>query len=75
MPTLTIRIARRRGRGTHRGTRRRESHVYGACPYCGSARILAPCPTCPRWLLVCDCDDRDDGCARCRLRWCDEGEA
>ena len=44
---------------TLRGRSPREQVVLGACPNCGTARVVMPCsdPRCDAWFMVCDCND------------------
>lgn len=40
----------------------REQVVLGACPNCGSARVVQPCSNqrCDAWFMVCDCNDASE---------------
>ncbi len=42
-----------------RGRMPREQVVLGACPNCGTARVVMPCsdPRCDAWFSVCECND------------------
>lgn len=44
---------------TLRGRSPREQVVLGACPNCGSPRVVQPCSDvrCDGWFMVCDCND------------------
>lgn len=53
----------------------REQVVLGACPNCGTARVVMPCANvrCDAWFMVCDCNDASEtsysaggNCEECR---------
>lgn len=42
------------------GRAMREPHVVGACPFCGTPRVITPCSNrrrCTVWYMVCECAD------------------